>query len=239
MLEESKTDTEVAPIKIRLMIAEELINHLIPPLKITDPVAKAARWMDEFRVNQLPVVKNRQYMGMVTEDDILENNGREASLETIAFGFENVHVMHLQHFYTVMEIAIRNKIQVVPVLDEHHEFLGVITVNDTIAAFGQMSALHGQGGILVLSMNERDYSLAEISRHVEENKAKILSAYVSPDEIDGYKVKVTLKINTTELNRIIATFERFNYRIVAQFHDSAELKDDQDRLDLLMRYLNI
>jgi len=238
MLEESKTSTEVAPIKTQFMIAEELINHLIPPLKITDSVAKAARWMEEFRVNQLPVVKNRQYMGMVIEDDLLENN-QEATLETITLGFEDVHAMHFQHFYTVMEIAIRNKIQVVPVLDEHHEFLGVITVNDTIAAFGQMSALHGQGGILVLSMNERDYSLAEISRHVEENKAKILSAYVSPDEIDGYKVKVTLKINTTELNRIIATFERFNYRIVAQFHDSAELKDDQDRLDLLMKYLNI
>jgi len=221
------------------MIAEELINQMIPPLKTTDPVAKAARWMEEFRVSQLPVVRNRHYVGMVTEDNILENNGKQANLEEIEFGFENVHVMHYQHFYTVMETAIRNKVQVVPVLDEHHDFLGVITVNDTIAAFGQMSALHGQGGILVLSMNERDYSLAEISRHVEENRAKILSAYVSPDEIDGYKVKVTIKINTTDLNRIIATFERFNYRIVAQFHDAAEIKDDQDRLDLLMKYLNI
>lgn len=238
MLEESKTDA-VAPFKIPSMIAEELINQMIPPLKSTDPVAKASRWMDEFRVNQLPVVKNRQYIGMVTEENIQENNGQETTLEEISIGFEKVHVMHYQHFYTVMETAIRNKVQVVPVLDEQQEFLGVITVNDTIAAFGQMSALHGQGGILVLSMNERDYSLSEISRHVEENKAKILSAYVSPDEIDGYKVKVTLKINTTDLNRIIATFERFDYRIVAQFHDAAELKDDQDRLDLLIKYLNI
>lgn len=238
MLEESKTDA-VAPLKIISMIAEELINEMIPPLKSTDPVEKASRWMDEFRVNQLPVVKNRQYIGMVTEENIQDNNGQETTLEKINIGFEKVHVMHYQHFYTVMETAIRNKVQVVPVLDEQQEFLGVITVNDTIAAFGQMSALHGQGGILVLSMNERDYSLSEISRHVEENNAKILSAYVSPDEIDGYKIKVTLKINTTDLNRIIATFERFDYRIVAQFHDAAELKDDQDRLDLLIKYLNI
>jgi predicted transcriptional regulator len=138
-----------------------------------------------------------------------------------------------------MEVAIRNKIQVVPVLDEQQEYFGVITVNDTIAAFGQMSALQGQGGILVLSMNERDYSLSEISRHVEENKAKILSAYVSPDELDPYKIKLTLKLNITDLNRIIATLERFDYRIVAQFHDAADVKEDQDRLDLLLRYLNI
>lgn len=221
------------------MIAEELINQMIPPLKISDSVEKAVRWMEEFRVNQLPVVKNRQYKGMITEDDIVEKNLYGVTLDTLEIGYEKVFAMHYQHFYNVMELAIRNKIQVVPVLDEHQEFLGVITVNDTIAAFGQMSALQGQGGILVLSMNERDYSLTEISRHVEENNAKILSAYVSPDETDGHKIKVTLKINRTDLNRIIATFERFDYRIVAQFQDAAEVKDDQDRLDLLMKYLNI
>jgi acetoin utilization protein AcuB len=221
------------------MIAEELINQMIPPLKTSDSVEKAVRWMEEFRVNQLPVVKNRQYMGMVTEADILELGDRTILLAQVHFGFAEVFVHHYQHFYTVMEVAIRNKIQVVPVLDEHQEFLGVITVNDTIAAFGQMSALQGQGGILVLSMTERDYSLSEISRHVEENNAKILSAYVSPDELDNYKIKLTLKVNTMDLNRIIATFERFNYRIIAQFHDAAELKDDQDRLDLLMKFINI
>jgi acetoin utilization protein AcuB len=221
------------------MIAEELINQMIPPLKTSDSGEKAVRWMEEFRVNQLPVVKNRQYLGMVTEENILELADRTTSLSQVPFGFAEVFVHHYQHFYSVMEVAIRNKIQVVPVLDEHQEFLGVITVNDTIAAFGQMSALQGQGGILVLNMNERDYSLSEISRHVEENNAKILSAYVSPDEMDGYKIKVTLKVNTMDLTRIIATFERFNYRIIAQFHDAGEVKDDQDRLELLMRYLNI
>jgi acetoin utilization protein AcuB len=221
------------------MIAEELITQMIPPLKTSDSVEKAVRWMEEFRVNQLPVVKNRQYLGMVTEEDTLEFQDRSTPLAQVHFAFADVFVHHYQHFYTVMEVAIRNKIQVVPVLDEHHEFLGVITVNDTIAAFGQMSALQGQGGILVLSMTERDYSLSEISRHVEENNAKILSAYVSPDEMDSYKIKLTLKVNTMDLNRIIATFERFNYRIIAQFHDAAELKDDQDRLDLLLKFINI
>jgi acetoin utilization protein AcuB len=221
------------------MIAEELINQMIPPLKTSDSGEKAVRWMEEFRVNQLPVVKNRQYLGMVTEENILALEDRTMPLAQVPVGFAEVFVHHYQHFYSVMEVAIRNKIQVVPVLDEHQEFLGVITVNDTIAAFGQMSALQGQGGILVLNMNERDYSLSEISRHVEENNAKILSAYVSPDEMDGYKIKVTLKVNTMDLTRIIATFERFNYRIIAQFHDAGEVKDDQDRLELLMRYLNI
>ena len=222
------------------MIAEELINQMIPPLKLTDLADKALRWMEEFRVNQLPVVRSREYVGMVTEKDIIELAGVAGmTLSEIPFGYEDSYVMHYQHFYNVMEVAIRNKIQVVPVLDEQHEFLGVITVNDTITAFGQMSALQGQGGILVLCMAERDYSLSEISRHVESNNAKILSAYVSPDEMDPHNIKLTLKINTTDLRHIIATLERFGYRITAQFQEGGELKSDQDRLDMLLKYLDL
>jgi acetoin utilization protein AcuB len=222
------------------MIAEELINQMIPPLKLSDPADKALRWMEEFRVNQLPVVKGREYLGMVTEKDIIDLAGvKDMTLAQITFGFEDTFVMHYQHFYNVMEVAIRNKIQVVPVLDEDREFLGVITVNDTITAFGQMSALRGQGGILVLCMPERDYSLSEISRHIESNNAKILSAYVSEDEMDMHNIKLTLKINTTDLRHIVATLERFQYRITAQFQEAGEVKGDQDRLDMLLKYLDL
>jgi acetoin utilization protein AcuB len=222
------------------MIAEELINQMIPPLKLSDPADKALRWMEEFRVNQLPVVKGREYLGMVTEKDIIDLAGvKDMTLAQISFDFEDTFVMHYQHFYNVMEVAIRNKIQVVPVLDEDREFLGVITVNDTITAFGQMSALRGQGGILVLCMPERDYSLSEISRHVESNNAKILSAYVSEDEMDMHNIKLTLKINTTDLRHIVATLERFQYRITAQFQEAGEVKGDQDRLDMLLKYLDL
>ncbi|WP_066625972.1 CBS domain-containing protein [Rufibacter roseus] len=221
------------------MIAEELINQMVPPLKLSDSGEKAVRWMEEFRLNQLPVVKNRKFLGLVTEENVLEAKDKELLLSKIPFDFEHVHVQNNQHFYNVMEMAIKNKVQVVPVLDELQEYLGVITVNDTIAAFGQMSAMQGQGGILVLCMAERDYSLSEISRLVESNNAKILSAYVSPDEADIFKIKLTLKINTIDLTRIVATLERFGYKITAQFQDGAETQDDQDRLDMLLRYLNV
>lgn len=221
------------------MIAEELINQMVPPLKLSDSGEKAVRWMEEFRLNQLPVVKNRKFLGLVTEENILDAKDKELLLSKIPFDFEHVHVQNNQHFYNVMELAIKNKVQVVPVLDELQEYLGVITVNDTIAAFGQMSAMQGQGGILVLCMAERDYSLSEISRLVESNNAKILSAYVSPDEADIFKIKLTLKINTVDLSRIVATLERFGYKITAQFQDGSEVQDDQDRLDMLLRYLNV
>ena len=221
------------------MIAEELINQMIPPLKLYDTVDKALRWMDEFRVNELPIVSNRKYMGLATELSLIELTDRSQPLKDLGLEHRDVHVMQRQHFYDVMEVAIKNKIQVVPVLDDEHEYMGIITINDTIAAFGQMSALQGQGSILVLSMPERDYSLSQISRLIEEENVKILSAYVSPDEMDPYNIKLTLKLNTTDPSRIIATLERFEYRITAQFNDSNDNDVGRDRLDMLLKYLDI
>ncbi|GHA67361.1 CBS domain-containing protein [Pontibacter akesuensis] len=222
------------------MIAEELINQMIPPLKLYDTVEKALRWMDEFRVNELPVVSNRKYMGLATELTLIELPDRARQLKELELEYQEVHVQGQQHFYDVMEAAIKNKIQVVPVLDEDQDYAGIITINDTLAAFGQMSALQGQGSILVLSMPERDYSLSQISRLIEEESVKILSAYVSQDDMDPYKIKLTLKLNTTDPSRIIATLERFDYRITAQFSDNAGDNDmGRDRLDMLFKYLDI
>jgi len=222
------------------MIAEDLLNHMIPPLKVSDPASKAAKWLEEFHVAQLPVLDNRQYRGLITEADLLDYEDSDKPLTSVAFGFADVHVQRDQHFYSVMELAIQNKLQLVPVLDDQREYLGVVTVGDTLAAFGQLPIAAGQGGIIVMSMAERDYSLTQISRYVEENNAKILSAHVAQDEHDAYKIRLTLKLNTPDLARITATLERFGYVITAQFSGAGEVSEgEQDRFDALLKYLSL
>jgi signal-transduction protein with cAMP-binding, CBS, and nucleotidyltransferase domain len=225
---------------MHFMLAEDLLNHMIPALQVTDSTGKAAKWLEEFHVGQLPVVDNRQYRGLITESDLLDYDQTEELLSRLTLGYADVHVQHDQHFYNIMEIAIQNKIQLVPVLDDQREYLGVVTVGDTLAALGQMPIAVGQGGILVLSMDERDYSLTQISRYVEENNAKILSAHVAQDETDPYKIRLTLKLNTPTLTRIVATLERFGYVITAQFSGASDVSEgEQDRFDALLKYLSL
>ena len=56
------------------MIAAELINYLIPPLKLTDDGNKAIIWMEELRTNQLPVVEKGKFLGFISEEVIQESN---------------------------------------------------------------------------------------------------------------------------------------------------------------------
>lgn len=225
------------------IIAEDLLNQMIPPLKVSDTVGKAAKWLEEFHVGQLPVLDDRQYRGLVTDRDLLdfeEATRTDQLLGSLNLGYANVHVQRDQHFYSIMEVAIQNKLQLVPVLDDQREYLGVVTVSDTLAAFGQPTVAAGQGGVLVLSMEERDYSLTAISRYVEENNAKILSAHVAQDEHDAYRIRLTIKLNTPNLSRIVATLERFGYVITAQFSGIGELgESEQERYDALLKYLSL
>ena len=46
------------------MIAEDLINNMIPPLKSSDTIQKALDWMGNLRQNQLPVAENSRFIGM-------------------------------------------------------------------------------------------------------------------------------------------------------------------------------
>jgi signal-transduction protein with cAMP-binding, CBS, and nucleotidyltransferase domain len=220
------------------MIAEELINRMIPPLKVTDTAEKALRWMEELRVHQLPVLEGQEYVGMISEEIIFQVNDPSFYLSELPLSAQDVYVFYNQHFYDVLKLALDHHIQVVAVLNEDKEFMGVITVQSTIIAFAQ-SAVQEPGGIIVLSLYERDYSLTEISRLVESNDSKILSSYVCPDRSDPLKIKLTIKLNRKDISRVVATFERFDYRIIAKFQNAPDSGEDKERLDLLLKYLNM
>jgi len=221
------------------MIAEELINHMIPPLKPSDTAGHAIVWMEEFRCKQLPVVQKSVFLGFISEDRILEENEENKLIKDISLFAEKGFVHQDQHFYEVIKVASEQKIELVSVVDDNNQFVGVITIQDTITAFAQTTAVQAPGGIIVLSMKSHDYSLAELSRLVESNNARVLNSSIKPDEMDVNRVKVTLKINQEELTNVVATFERFGYKIIARFQENKVSQTDKDRLDILLRYLDI
>lgn len=221
------------------MIAEDLINHMLPPLKGTDDAHKAIVWMEEFRCAYMPVVEDEKLLGFISEEIILEANDIDKNVKDFDLVGQNCYVHLDTHFYDILKIGANNKLQMVAVLNEEQNYCGVITIQDTLTSFAQTAAVQLPGGILVLSMNHNDYSLSEISRLIEENHAKILSSIVKEDPLDPVKIRLTLKINQVDLSRIVATLERFNYKVIGRYHETKPMGDDRERIDMLLRYLDI
>jgi CBS domain-containing protein len=221
------------------MIAEELINHMIPPLKVTDDAHKAIVWMEEFRCMQLPVVDDSELLGFISEEIILESNDIDRPLSKFQLIGNDCKVNLGSHFYDILKVANDHHLQMVAVVNEEGKYTGVITVQDIMISFAQTAAIQMPGGIIVLSMDLIDYSLAEISRLIEENNAKIISSSMLEDPLDKGKIKLTLKINQEELNRIVATLERFGYRVIGRYNEIKRDTGEKDKIDMLLRYLNI
>jgi CBS domain-containing protein len=221
------------------MIAAELVNHMIPPLKVTDDAHKAIVWMEEFRCNFLPVVDDGSLKGFISEEIIMETNDIEKNVGSFDLVGKECYVSQDSHFFDILRVAGEHKLNMVAVLNEEGRYAGIITVQDVMASFAQSASVQMPGGILVLSMDLIDYSLAEISRYVEENSAKIISSTMVEDPLDKGKIKLTLKINQLDLSRIVATLERFGYRVIGRYQEDARDDDSKERLDMLMKYLNM
>lgn len=221
------------------MIAEDLINHMIPPLKGGDDAHKAVVWMEEFRCNQMPVVEHNKLLGFISEEIILEANEIDKKLRDFNLIGQNCTVQLHSHFYDILKVTAEHKMQMVAVLNEDQTYCGVITVQDTLTSFAQTAAVQLPGGILVLSMNYADYSLAEISRLIEENHAKVLSSLVKEDPLDKGKIRLTIKVNQVEVSRIVATLERFNYKVIGKYQEAKPVAGEKERIDMLLRYLDI
>ena len=220
------------------MQARDLITDEIPPLKVTDTGIKVLKWMDEFKVTHLPVVEGVEYMGMVSDHEILDLNQPENALNAQQVPLHKVYVSEEQHFFEVVKLIAVHNLTVVPVLDALQQYMGAITLGHLMKQMAGMASIHDAGGIIILEMNQNDYSLQEIARIVEGNDARVLSVYMTSDP-DSTKMEVTLKINRLDLGGILQTFSRYNYTVKASFQESRYGDDLKDRYDSLMNYLNM
>ena len=221
------------------MLAKELISEVVPALKTSDTGLQALSWMDIFRISHLPIVNNREFLGLISDKDIYNLNMAEEPIGNHKLSLFSPFVRMDQHIYEVIEIVSRLELTVVPVLDGENNYLGLITLNDLLQRFAELSALKQPGGIIELELNVNDYTLTQISQIVEGNDAKILSMYVSSPD-DSMLMYVTIKVNTTDITSIMQTFNRYNYQVRASYMESDEMESlMKNRYDEFMKYLSI
>jgi len=220
------------------MLAYELINEEVPSLKPTDTSRKVLDWMEDFRVSHLPVVSKREFLGMVSYTDMLDMSEGKKTLEKTNVSMIKAFVRENYHIFDVLKIISDHNVSAVAVLDDQNNYLGVITAESIIHRVARMPFVNEPGGIIILEINTRDYSLSQIAQIVEGNGAKILNLYVNSHP-DTTKMEVTLKVNKDALAPILQTFTRYKYVVKASFNQIHTGGDLKSRYDEFMHFLNI
>ncbi len=222
------------------MTALELINYNIPFLKPTDTVESALEMMDDLRLEQMVYSDGNQYLGLFNYSFLQSVTKSDSLLTAIQPDHVHSHLNQNMHIIEVVNLVQAFDIQVVAVLDDALNYKGSILLSDLMQKFIQLLGNVENGAIILLSIEKLDYSLSEISRLVESNDAKILSSYyrtIVNEEVN--QNILTLKLNTQDISRVVATFERFGYTILETFANDPIASVEKERYDMLIKYLEI
>ena len=220
------------------MLTAELINNNIPRLQLQDSVSKALQLINDYRVTHLPVVAEDKYLGMISEDDLMDVDSEKGTLEFLQENFIGAFVKENEHFLNAVKCSNEFETSIVPVTNDEKELIGVITVNDLLKALGNFSGANEIGGIIVMEMERSQFSISEISRIAESNDATILHMNTTIQPDTGL-LTVSLHLNKKEIAAIVSAFERYEYDIIYYFGDEKFENEIHSNYSHLMSYLDI
>lgn len=220
------------------MKAIELIQNDIPPVRINETIEKALNWMDEFKLNHIPVVNETEYVGLISDDMVYDYNHLKDPISNINFLGKQQSVLENAHFFQVMSLISSYKLSVVPVCDEQRNYKGSISTKKLINVFSKQSGFNSSGAVITLLVNDFDYQLSQIAQIIESNDAKILSLYSENLESNN-QLKLTIKISDGKLGAVLQTFSRYDYTVQDVFSDDEINNQSKQRYDHLMKYLNV
>lgn len=220
------------------MLTLDLINNNIPRLQLQDSVAKAIQLVADFKVTHLPVVSEEAYLGLLSEEDLLDAEDEKIPVEALQKFFIPASVKDNVHFLNAVNTSIQFDTNIVPVLNEEGDLAGIISTRDLLKTLGNFAGANEIGGIIVLEMERPQFAISEISRIVESNDCTILHLNSHTHPATGM-LTVTLHINKKEIAAVVATFERYDYDVTYYFGRENFENEINSNYRNLMNYLDI
>ena len=220
------------------MLTAELINNSIPRLQLQDNVTKALRLISDYRVTHLPVVSEDNFLGLISEDDLLDADDDKLTIELLQEHFLKTSIKENIHFLNAVNYSNQFETSIVPVVNDANEFIGVITIVDLLKCLGEFSGANEIGGIIVMQMERSQFAISVISRIVESNDATIFHLNTTTNAETGL-LTVTLHLNKKETSAIVAAFERYEFDVIFHFSDEKFENNIEINYHHLMNYLDI
>lgn len=220
------------------MLTGELPSQSLPSLRPEDKIYQALQLMNDNQVTHLPVAEGDDYVGLVSEDDLMQAENEHNTLSEITQSFGNVSVKATDHFLKALQKAAENGLSVVPIVDEENKLVGSLAYNDLLKQASDFLNLQAPGALIVLEMDNNQYSFNEISKLVETNDAQITQLNTSNDPETGI-MQVTIRVNKPEVSDIVATFQRYEYNVKYYFGEEIYTNELRGNYENLMNYLKI
>lgn len=200
-------------------------------------IANVKLLFNETTYSHFPVVHNNQLIGLVSETDVQGIGDNQLELSEFKHLFSLFLIEENNNLLEILKVFAFHETNLIPVVNNNNEYLGYYDLIDILHVYKNTPFLNNEGSTILLEKEIRDYSFSEICQIVESNNGKILGVFMS--ETSATSVKITLKFNSQDVNEIIQSFRRYNYKVLTNLKEDFYLEELKDRTNYLMKYLNI
>jgi predicted transcriptional regulator len=184
------------------MLTAQLVNTVTPQLQPNDKLAKAKQLMVDYKLTHLPVVNKNKFLGLIAEDDVLDESNEQATIESIldllliAFLPEDVHFLNALNYCNQYDANL------IPIIDKEANYMGCISSQHLLKTIGEFTGSNEIGGLIILAIKPIQFSISEISRIVESNNATDFHLNSTFDVNTGLMM-VTIHLNKKEIDSIM------------------------------------
>ena len=208
----------------------------IPFLSPSDTGETVLSLMEEHKVAHLPLVENGKYLCLVSERDAYRMESPELPLGKAWYFAPSVKISG--SLLEALERMTSNKLSVLPTINDENDYLGVISQSNILNALSNLLGTNTPGSVFVLEMAEQDYTASEIARIVENNNTQVINIQSYPSSLGN--LQVAIKVNADDVDAIVRSFERFNYKMKMVFSNQGVFDEvAQQRWQELFYYINM
>lgn len=219
------------------MNINDYILKEIKALSLKTTVKYAKKLFKNYPITHFPVIENGKLLGSFAEEDIQTIENKEEELVAHSFLMHSFFADEKATVLELLKIFADNNTTIIPVLNKDKNYMGYYDLCDVLDVFSTSPFMIEESETLIIEKPETDYSMSEISQIVEANGAKLLGLYLS--EKLNNSVQITLKIVSDEINEMIQTFRRYDYKIVSTHENDIYLEDLKNRSEYLQKYLEM
>lgn len=219
--------------------AIDITSLSVPEIDLKNPEKEIKKISESSSVDFFPVIENRKYLGLISRFS-LQNQINKSEFPYSDIMRKNIYIYFDNQIFDILDYFISNQCIILPVLDENDNYLGSINSDSLLNALANTLTYKIPGSIVTLEVAVNDYSMSEISNIIESEKTSIVGLIINDENLLDNKIELILKLNNKNIDRVIASLERFEYKIKS-FSSGESTSNDKlkEHYDALMHYLNV
>jgi CBS domain-containing protein len=219
------------------MNMNEYILEEIKPLHPKDAVKSAQKLFKNYPITHFPVIENNKFVGSFGEDDIQTIENKEDEIDTYAHLLHSFYADEKATVIELLKIFADNDTNIIPVINQFKDYIGYFDLRDVLDVFSTSPFMLEESETLIIEKQKNDYSMSQIVQIIESNGGKLLGIYISAKQLD--MIQVTLKIISKEINEIMQTLRRYDYKIISIHENDLYLEDLKNRSGYLQKYIEM